>query len=193
MNTRYDVVGLEKKQKQELFCLVLFSIFAVLLLVTSIVCMFTLGDNLLWFFCSTLCATIALLILYKQKKRTKLGRLKTRVGIVKKLNLRVNATNGILTVGYGGTRRARYSDYGRDINVFTIYIDDGDKVCGYTVKDTSKRLESYYQVGDEVIHIGGCRFPVKPNFYDLWLCPVCGEFNDENEKVCHKCKNLILL
>ena len=192
MKTRYDVDCIEKKQKQEMFCSALWLVFGFLLLLSSTISIFTKGENPIWFVISGLCAITSLVLLFREKKNAKFGKLKRVFGTVKKVHLKVGSSNGLLTTSYSGNYRARYSSYGRDIHAFTIYIDDGKRVRSYTIKDTARAFDSYYEIGDEVLHIGGTRYPVKPEFSDRWLCPICGEFNPENECVCKKCKNVIL-
>ena len=192
MNMRYAVEEIVKKQKQEIFCSTLWSLFAFLLLVSSVGAIFAKGSDLIWFIISAMCAITSLVILYKEKKNARFGRLKTVRGTVKKVHLRVGAKTGILTASYSGFHRARYSNYGRDVHIFTVYVDDGHRVRSYTIKDTAKAFDKYYEIGDEVLHIGGTRFPVKPDFHDRWLCPICGEFNAEDECACKNCKSYIL-
>ena len=192
MKTRYDIGGIEKKQKQEMFCSALWFVFDLLLLIASITSIFTKGENPVWFVISGLCAITSLALLFREKKNAKFGRLKTVRGTVKKVHLRVGAKTGILTASYSGFHRARYSNYGRDVHIFTVYVDDGHRVRSYTIKDTAKAFDKYYEIGDEVLHIGGTRFPVKPDFHDRWLCPICGEFNAKDECACKNCKSYIL-
>lgn len=192
MKARYDVEYIEKKQKQELFCSVLWFAFGVLLLVASVIAIFAKGENPIWFVISGLCAITSLVLLFREKRNAKFGKAKTVFGTVKKAHLKVGGSNGILTASYSGTHRARYSNYGRDIHSFTIYVDDGKSVHSYSIKDTSRAFDKYYEIGDKVLHIGGTRFPVKPEFSDRWLCPICGEFNSENDCACKSCKNVIL-
>ena len=192
MKTRYDIGGIEKKQKQEMFCSALWFVFDLLLLIASITSIFTKGENPVWFVISGLCAITSLALLFREKKNAKFGRLKTVRGTIKKVHLRVGAKTGILTASYSGFHRARYSNYGRDVHIFTVYVDDGHRVRSYTIKDTAKAFDKYYEIGDEVLHIGGTRFPVKPDFHDRWLCPICGEFNAKDECACKNCKSYIL-
>ena len=192
MKTRYDIGGIEKKQKQEMFCSALWFVFDLLLLAASITSIFTKGENPVWFVISGLCAITSLALLFREKKNAKFGNPKTVFGTVKRVHLKVGSSNGILTTSYSGNYRARYSSYGRDIHAFTIYVDDGNKMRHYTIKDTARTFDNYYEIGDEVLHIGGTRYPVKPEFSDRWLCPICGEFNTEAERTCKKCKNVIL-
>ena len=192
MKTRYAVEEIEKKQKQEFFCSILWSAFSILLLASSIISIFAKGTDFIWFIISAICAVTSLVILYGEKKRAKFGKLKTVRGTVKKVHLKVGASTGILTASYSGFQRARYSNYGRDIHIFTVFLDDGHRVRSYTIKDTAKAFDKYYEIGDELLHIGGTRFPVKPDFHDRWLCPICGEWGKSGEKVCTGCGERIM-
>lgn len=192
MNTRYDVEFITKKRKREMFCSIFWCIFGVLLLLASVVAIIFKGTNTLFFIISSLCAIISLCVLFYEKRNAKFGSTKTYVGVVEKVDVKVGASNGIMTVGYGGLVRKRYSKYFRDINRVILYINVGEKIKLLELDDVSKNLESYYKPGSEVIHIGGTLFPVKYDFSGKWLCPICGEFTDESESVCHNCKNIIL-
>ena len=192
MNTRYDIDNIAKKRKSEIFCSAFWYIFGVLLLLTSVILMLVKGSNTILFVISAVCAVISLSILFYEKKNAKFGNTKTYSGKIEKIDLNVGASNGIMTVGYGGLVRKRYSNYFRDINRITLYIALNDEIKPLELSDVSKNLEGYYKVGDEVIHIGGTYFPVKPNFNERWLCPICGDFNAENDCGCHSCKNYII-
>ncbi len=192
MNTRYDIDGITSKRKSEIFCSAFWFVFGVLLLAASIIAMLLKGSNTLLFIISATCAVISLAILFYEKRNAKFGSTKGYSGTIEKIDLNVGASNGIMTVGYGGLVKKRYSKYFRDINRLTLYIRSGDDIIVRELTDVSKNLEGYYKVGDEVIHIGGTRFPVKPEITGRWLCPVCGEFNSKEECACRSCKNYII-
>ncbi len=192
MNTRYDVESIAMKRKKEMFCSVFWCIFGVLLLALSIITIIFRGTDILLFVISTLCIIFSLYILFYEKKNAKFARAKTYHGTVEKVDIKVGASNGIMTVGYGGLVRKRYSKYFRDINRVILYIKSNETIKLLELKDVSKNLESYYKIGTEVIHVGGTQFPVKPEFSEQWLCPICGEFNSEDVCNCRSCKNLIL-
>lgn len=192
MNTRYDIDGISSKRKSETFCSIFWCVFGVLLLLASVIAMILKGTNIIAFSISSVCAVISLAVLFYEKRNAKFGSTKGYSGIVEKIDLKIGASNGIMTVGYGGLVRKKHSQYFRDINRVILYIRSGDDIIVKELSDVSKNLEGYYKVGDEVIHIGGTRFPVKPEISGRWLCPVCGEFNAEEECACHSCKNMIL-
>ena len=192
MNTRYDIDGIATKRKTELFCSVFWCAFGVLLLAASIVAMLLKGSNTILFIISAVCAIISLCILFYEKRNAKFDSTKGYSGTIEKIDLNIGASNGIMTVGYGGLVRKKHSQYFRDINRLTLYIRTGDNIIAKELSDVSKNLEDYYKVGDEVIHISRTRFPVKPEITGRWLCPVCGEFNAEEECACRFCKNMIL-
>ncbi|MBO5315177.1 MAG: hypothetical protein J6B48_01975 [Clostridia bacterium] len=192
MNTRYDIDGIAAKRKSEIFCSIFWCVFGILLLIASIVAMLFKGSNTILFIISAVCAIISLCILFYEKRNAKFGSTKGYSGTVEKIDLKIGANNGIMTVGYGGLVRKKHSQYFRDINRVILYIRSGDDIIVKELSDVSKNLEGYYKVGDEIIHIGGTRFPVKPEITGRWLCPVCGEFNAEEECACRFCKNMIL-
>ena len=57
----------------------------------------------------------------------------------------------------------------------------------------SEEHVKYYEEKGKATHIWGTHFPVRLESNDKnWLCPVCGEFNSVEEKVCAGCKTKIL-
>ena len=111
MNTRYDVASIAKKRRNEIFCSVFWCVFGILLLLASILAIIFKGTNTLIFIISSLCAIISLCMLFYEKRNAKFGSTKTYVGVVEKVDVKVGASNGIMTVGYGGLVRKRYSKY----------------------------------------------------------------------------------
>lgn len=192
MNTRYDIDGIAKKLRSKAFYSVFWRIFGALLLAASIILMLLKGSNTLLFTISAVCAIISLCILFYEKRNAKFGSAKGYFGTIEKIDLKIGASNGIMTVGYGGLVRKKHSHYFRDINRIILFIRSDDDIIVRELSDVSKTLEGYYKVGDEVIHIDRTRFPVKPEITGRWLCPVCGEFNQETKCSCKNCKSVIL-
>ena len=74
-----------------------------------------------------------------------------------------------------------------------IFIQNGDRVRGYFFNEGTEEHAKYYETKGEAIHIWGTHFPVKLEIgKENWLCPVCGEFNVNEEKTCARCKRKIL-
>ena len=74
-----------------------------------------------------------------------------------------------------------------------VFIKDGDKVRGYFLNDVNEAHADYYDSKGEMIHFWGTRFPVKTEIgKEKWLCPICGHFNQNEEKICTECKNKII-
>ena len=74
-----------------------------------------------------------------------------------------------------------------------VFIKNGEEVRGYFFNDGTEEHAKYYEAKGEAIHIWGTHFPVRLEIAgDKWLCPVCGEFNSNEEKTCTRCKRKIL-
>ena len=189
---RYDVESVEKTMKHGVLCLVLKAVFYVLLIVLSATSAILFSKNAPLFVASVSVLIISSLLLFSEKKKAKFGKRGTSVGKVCDVDLSVGTSFGMLTMGYGGAVRKRYEKYKRDSHVFTVFVDEGGTVCYYRLPDVSNKLDTYYKAGDEVLHISGTRFPVKADFDDRWLCPICGEFNSSDDKICRICKKKIL-
>lgn len=90
-----------------------------------------------------------------------------------------------------GTRK--YDSYKTNEIRLGIFINDGKQIRTCYLKCASEEHAKYYETKGEAIHIWGTHFPVKLKIdNDKWLCPVCGEFNKNEEKICIRCKKKIL-
>ena len=123
----YNIEYIEKIRKKNTLCSVLWLIFGVLLLTFSLILILTKGKNLVLFIISAACAVFAIILLFK-RKNSGLKYEKTYYGKIEKIDLKVGASNGILTVGYGGLVRKRYSKYFRDINRVILYISTEEQI-----------------------------------------------------------------
>ena len=189
---RYDLNRLEAVAKKKAFCSDFLLILSILLLLVSTVLTVIWGD-ILYIFIICACLWIAsLLAIYKAKKSRFRLKYKGFSGVIEKIDLKVGASNGIATVGYGGLVKKRYSKYFRDINRVILYIKSGDEIKLIELSDVSRTLENYYKVGDKIIGIAGSHFPIKENFADRWLCPFCGELNPLERPDCKGCGSPIL-
>ena len=193
VDTRYDVAAIAAKMKNQLLISVTGLALGTLVAILSVIGIILFGHNVLKFTGSTLCLIGSLMLIGRETQKIKNhGRTKTTVGRVSDVDLRVGVKDSRITVGYGGLVRKRYESYKRDLYEFTVFIDEGGEVKTYTLRDVRHTLDGYYEIGDEVLHIGGTRFPVKPSFDGRWLCPVCAELNAIDNSSCSYCKNKIL-
>lgn len=189
---RYDVELIEKSVKSDIFCHILKVVFCIFLIIASVTAAMLFSKNAPLFVACILVLIISSLLLFSEKKKAKFGKRGTSVGKVCGVDLAVGTSFGMLTMGYGGAVRKRYEKYKRDSHIFTVFVDEGGEVAYYRLPDVSNKLDTYYKLGDAVLHISGTRFPVKTDFDDRWLCPICGEFNSFEGKICRICKKKIL-
>ncbi|MBQ8321737.1 MAG: hypothetical protein IJX92_05165 [Clostridia bacterium] len=193
VDTRYDVASIAEKMQKQLLISVTGLVLGTLVAILSVIGIILFGHNVLKFIGSALCLIGSLMLVGRETKKIKNhGCTKTTVGRVSDVDLHVGVKDSRITVGYGGLVRKRYESYKRDLYEFTVFIDEGSEVKPYTLRDVSHTLDGYYEIGDEVLHIGGTRFPVKRDIDLKWLCPVCAELNPKEQSICSCCKNKIL-
>lgn len=88
----------------------------------------------------------------------------------------------------------KYDAFAKAAIRLTISLKNKDDVHSYVLEGVTEEHSKYYEAKGEAIHIWGTHFPVKLEIgNDKWLCPVCGEFNANKEKICSKCKKKIIM
>ncbi len=98
----------------------------------------------------------------------------------------------VIIGGIGLTRR-RHDNYKTECPRVTVFVQEKDKIAIYRLAPLNEKHAEYYDEKGELLHISGTRYPVKRIIGKAeWLCPICGEFNSNNEKTCSKCKNKVL-
>ena len=98
-----------------------------------------------------------------------------------------------ISIGGLGLRPRKYDTSKKDEIRLGVFIEQNKAINSYYLNGVSEKHVKYYEEKGKAIHIWGTRFPVKTNIENnQWLCPVCGEFNSEEEKVCSGCKGKIL-
>ena len=80
-------------------------------------------------------------------------------------------------------------DAERDVTSGILFVQKrNENITPLGISDYRHRHFNNYEVGDEFIRFAGSRFPIiLSRTDDEWICPICGEFNNEDEHSCKKC------
>ena len=136
---------------------------------------------------------ISYVVCMKILKKLRLTDYKKATGMIVNVHKEVKTIDTKAVGGLNIFGFRKYDSYAKDEIRLTVFIDNKESVTGFYLENVTEKHVKYYESHGESIHIWGTRFPVKTNIENnQWLCPVCGEFNSEEEKVCSGCKIKIL-
>ncbi len=191
----YDIPSIVKISKKKLKLSVIELFICMLVIALSVVLIVLYNSNLWVFLVSVAFFAIAVLVLLKTvgniKKSSYTNSRGEIVKVFKKVTLHYPIKGSGLGVGISGKRE--YDDYNKEVIVITVFIKEYDSIYSYKISGVTERHVRYYETIGNAIHIYGTRFPVKEESENTaWLCPICGAFNDLNEKICGHCQNKIL-
>ena len=191
-DTIYDIVSLSASIKRNLRNSILQIVLYSTILVFSILFIVFYGSYLPVFICNLLIICVSLFFISKSLNKIKFKDYRSAQGEIINVHKDVKIVSTI-SVGGLGLRTRKYDTYKKDEIRLGIFIEEGKRINGYYLNGVSEEHVKYYEEKGEAMHIWGTRFPVKTNIENnQWLCPVCGEFNSEKEKVCSGCKMKIL-
>ena len=192
-NLIYDVDGLVAEAKKNLRnSIVKISISAVVLTL-SILVVVLLGSYMLVFISGIVLACVSAFMCYKWVRQIKLADYSSACGEIVNVHKEIKTVRsaGVGGINPFGTRK--YSNYVANEVRLGVFIQEGEQVRGYFFNDGTEEHAKYYEAKGEAVHIWGTHFPVRLEISgDKWLCPVCGEFNANEEKTCTRCKKKIL-
>ena len=192
-NLVYDVDGLVAEAKKNLRnSIVKISISAVILTL-SILAIIFFGSYMLVFISGIVLACVSAFMCYKWVKQISFADYSSACGEIVNVHKEIKTVRsaGVGGINPFGTRK--YSNYVANEVRLGVFIQEGEQVRGYFFNDGTEEHAKYYEAKGEAIHIWGTHFPVKLEISgDKWLCPVCGEFNANEEKTCKRCKKKIL-
>ena len=193
IKTQYDVDGLVALAKGNL-CkfltkIVLFSI----LFVISILAIIFYGSYMLVFIGGVILACISVFVCSKLIKQFAFSDYSSATGEIVDIHKEIKIIDTMSVGGINPFGTRRFDNYKKNEVRLGIFIQDGDTVRGYFFNDGTEEHAKYYEAKGKAIHIWGTHFPVKLEIADdKWLCPICGEFNANEEKTCARCKKKIL-
>ena len=113
-------------------------------------------------------------------------------GEIKKVHREVTSARNIYSSNVNLFGIRRYDKYVKRGIRLTVFISNDEDVLSYQINGADTRQEKYYEAGGEVLHLWGTHYPVKAPTGEEWMCPICGEFNQKNTKICKKCRQKIL-
>ncbi len=192
-DTDYDIELLvssaKKRLKKSLLMLGLYTlIFAV-----SILTVIFLGSFVPVFVIGVVVACVAAFLILKQLKTISFSDCKTSHGEIADV-LKESTTVRSITGGYGMYVTRKYDAFAKAAIRLTVSLKNEDEVHSYVLEGVTEEHSNYYESKGEAIRIWGTHFPVKLEIgNDKWLCPVCGEFNANEEKTCARCKKKIIM
>ena len=191
-NLIYDVEGLVAESKKNLRnSIVKISISAVVLTL-SILAIIFFGSYMLVFIGGIVLACVSAFMCYKWVKQISFADYSSACGEIADVHKDVKIVDTKVVGGIGFGPR-KYDSYNKSEVRLGVFIKNGEQVRGYFFNDGTEEHAKYYEAKGEAIHIWGTRFPVKLEIgNEKWLCPVCGEFNANEEKTCTRCKKKIL-
>ena len=192
-NLVYDVDSLVAEAKKDLRnSIVKISISAVILTL-SILGIIFFGSYMLVFIGGIVLACVSAFVCYKWVKQISFADYSSACGEIVNVHKEIKTVRsaGVGGINPFGTRK--YSNYVANEVRLGVFIQEGEQVRGYFFNDGTEEHAKYYEAKGEAIHIWGTHFPVKLEIgKEKWLCPVCGEFNPNEEKTCTRCKKKIL-
>ena len=191
-NLVYDVDGLVAEAKKDFRnSIVKISISAVVLTL-SILAIIFFGSYMLVFIGGIVLACISAFLCYKWVKQISFSDYSSACGEIADVHKDVKIVDTKIVGGIGFGPR-KYDSYKKSEVRLGVFIKNGEEVRGYFFNDGTEAHAKYYEAKVEAIHIWGTHFPVRLEISgDKWLCPVCGEFNANEEKTCTRCKKKIL-
>ena len=191
-NLVYNVDGLVAEAKKNLRNSIVKISIAAVVLTLSILAIIFFGSYMLVFIGGIVLACVSAFMCYKWVKQISFADYSSACGEIVDVHKDVKAVDTKVVGGIGlGPRK--YDSYNKNEVRLGVFIQEGEQVCGYFFSDGTEEHAKYYEGRGEAIHIWGTHFPVRLEIAgDKWLCPVCGEFNANEEKTCTRCKKKII-
>lgn len=189
----YDVDGLVAEAKKNLRNSIVKISIAAVVLTLSILAIIFFGSYMLVFIGGIVLACVSAFMCYKWVKQISFADYSSACGEIVNVHKEIKTVRsaGVGGINPFGTRK--YSNYVANEVRLGVFIQEGEHVRGYFFNDGTEEHAKYYEAKGEAIHIWGTHFPVRLEIAgDKWLCPVCGEFNANEEKTCTRCKKKIL-
>ena len=191
-NLVYDVDGLVAEAKKDLRNSIVKISVAAVVLTLSILAIIFFGSYMLVFIGGIVLACISAFLCYKWVKQITFADYSSACGEIADV-LKESTTVRSITGGYGMYVTRKYDAFAKSAIRLTVSFKNENDVYSYVIEGATEEHAKYYEAKGEAIHIWGTHFPVKLEIEgDKWLCPVCGEFNANEEKTCKRCKKKIL-
>ena len=191
-NLVYDIDGLVAESKKNLRnSIVKISISAVVLTLSILAIVF-FGSYMLVFISGIVLACVSAFMCYKWVKQIAFSDYSSACGEIADV-FKESTTVRSITGGYGMYVTRKYDAFAKAAIRLAVSLKNENEVHSYILEGVTEEHSNYYEAKGEAIHIWGTHFPVKLEIgKEKWLCPVCGEFNPNEEKTCTRCKKKIL-
>lgn len=190
--TIYDIDLITVSAKRNLRNLVLLIVLHIITTVLSILAIVFCGSYLAVFISAVAIVCVSVFLLSKSLTKIKLANYRSTYGEIINIHKDVKIVSTI-SVGGLGLRTRKYDTYKKDEIRLGVFIEEDETINGYYLNGVSEEHVKYYEGKGKAIHIWGTRFPIRTNIEnEKWLCPVCGQFNSNEEKICAGCKTKIL-
>ena len=193
LNTDYDVELLVSSAKKHLNkSLLLLGLYSVILVVSVLAVIFW-GSYVLVFVIGIIAACISAFLILKRLKTIRFSDFKISQGKIVDV-LKEATTVRSITGGYGMYVTRKYDAFAKAAIRLTVSLKNENDVHSYVMEGVTEEHANYYEAKGEALHIWGTHFPVKLDIgKEKWLCPICGEFNENEEKTCKRCKKKIIM
>ena len=191
-NLVYDVDELVAEAKKDLRNSIVKISVAAVVLTLSILAIIFFGSYILVFISGIVLACVSAFMCYKWVKQISFADYSSACGEIEDVHkeIKIVDTKIVGSIGFGPRK---YDSYNKSEVRLGVFIKNGEEVRGYFFNDGTEEHAKYYEAKGEAVHIWGTHFPVKLEIEgDKWLCPVCGEFNANEEKTCTRCKKKVL-
>ena len=191
-NLVYDIDGLVAESKKNLRnSIVKISISAVVLTLSILAIVF-FGSYMLVFISGIVLACVSAFMCYKWVKQIAFSDYSSACGEIADV-FKESTTVRSITGGYGMYVTRKYDAFAKAAIRLTVSLKNENDVRSYILEGVTEEHSNYYEAKGEAIHIWGTHFPVKLEIgKEKWLCPVCGEFNPNEEKTCTRCTKKIV-
>lgn len=187
IKTEYDLESLGRVSRRALAFHILILTISSLVLVLCAVVIILHGSRLVVFLTALAATIVAVLGIWCECRSTRVGRVGDFSGTVRGAYVEMKSIRS--TAGWDiGLFKRRYDHYRREELRAEVVVENDECAVMYKLHGVSPKHAEYYTEGSEVVHVSGARFPVKCEIDgDEYLCPICGEFNSREDKVCRGC------
>ena len=193
LNTPYDIVGLVEDAKKNLRSFIVQIAICGVLLILSILAIIFFGSYMLVFIGGIVLACVSAFSISKLIKKFSFADYSSARGEIVDVHKEIKIVRTTKVGGINPFGVRRYDHDGKTEVRLGVFIQEGEQVRGCFFNDGTEEHAKYYDAKGQAIHIWGTHFPVKLDIgKEKWLCPICGEFNANEEKTCIRCKRKIL-
>lgn len=193
IKTQYDVAGLVSTSKANLLKFVAKIVIYSILTVLSILAIIFYGSYISVFIGGAVLACISVFFCSRLIKNFAFSDYSSACGEIAYIHKEIKIVDTMSVGGINPFGARKYDSYNKNEIRLEVFIQDGDKVRGCFFNDGTEEHANYYETKGKAIHIWGTHFPVKLDIgKEKWLCPICGEFNANEEKSCLRCKRKVL-